>query len=40
MKNRKGINMSMDKKDEYLAGYTYDEWEKLEQEFLIGIRSL
>lgn len=26
--------MSMDKKDEYLAGYTYDEWEKLEQEFL------
>ena len=24
----------MDKKDEYLAGYTYDEWEKLEQEFL------
>lgn len=26
--------MSKDKKEHYLAGYTYEEWEKLEKEFL------
>lgn len=26
--------MGTDKQDEYLAGYTYEEWEKIEKEFL------
>lgn len=31
---KKRMDMSKDKKEHYLAGYTYEEWEKLEKEFL------
>lgn len=29
------MNVSRDEKEEYLAGYTYEEWDKLEKEFLL-----